>query len=83
MKEGEGVLELNMALLSWSTLILVGLGVVIRLGRGDPARGVDGVSDFRAVKYEALLHNMDSFTEIGMTRVGRLILFLAREFFCS
>ncbi len=68
--------------LSWSTLILLGLGVVIRLGRGDPA-GVDGVSDFRAVKYEALLHNMDSFTEIGMTRFGRLILFRATVFFVA
>ena len=68
------MIQPNMAS-SWSSLMLVLLGAVARLGRADSPAGVDGVSDFRAVKYEALLHNMDSFTEIGKTRVLRLTLY--------
>lgn len=59
----------------YSAQVTLALGLVVfSLIRGDTAppspHSVDGISDFRAVKYEALLHNMDSFTEIGKTRVG-------------
>lgn len=52
-------------------ILMTFISVLCRLvdssaGTRRPNGAVDGISDFRAVKYEALLPNMNSFTEIGV-----------------